>query len=90
LAVSAYAAIADPVQPPAPPDDWSGLERTTITKNPERDELTLELPAVDLPPGPLWISGVGGEFPLDGSIYACTPRSSMNVGGGCPATFCIT
>ncbi len=63
LAVSAYAAIADPVRPPAPPDDWSGLERTTITKNPERDELTLELPAVDLPAGTV-------VFPVDGSIYA--------------------
>jgi len=71
LAVSAYAAIADPVQPPAPPDDWSGLERTTITKNPERDELTLELPAVDLPAGTVVDQAASvGEFPVDGSIYA--------------------
>jgi len=35
LAASVYAASADPVQPrPAPADDWSGLERTTITKIP--------------------------------------------------------
>ncbi|HKC40017.1 MAG TPA: hypothetical protein VKC15_10785, partial [Gemmatimonadales bacterium] len=71
LAVSAYAASADPVHPPAAPDDWSGLERTTITKNPERDELTLELPAVDLPAGTVVDQAASvGEFPVDGSIYA--------------------
>ena len=71
LAVSAYAASADPVRPPVPPDDWSGLERTTITKNPERDELTLELPAVDLPAGTVVDQAASvGEFPVNGSIYA--------------------
>jgi len=71
LAVSAYAASADPVHPPAPPDDWSGLERTTITKNAERDELILELPAVDLPAGSAVDQAASvGEFPVNGSIYA--------------------
>ena len=71
LAVSAYAASADPVHPTTAPDDWSGLERTTITKNPERDELTLELPAVDLPAGTVVDQAASvGEFPVDGSIYA--------------------
>jgi len=59
------------VHPPAPPDDWSGLERTTITKNAERDELILELPAVDLPAGSAVDQAASvGEFPVNGSIYA--------------------
>src|SRR2546428_13202551 len=71
LAASVYAASADPVSPPASSDDWSGLERTTITKNPERDELVLELPAVDLPAGTVVDQAASvGEFPVNGSIYA--------------------
>src|SRR5438093_13353362 len=71
LAASVYAASADPVPPPASSDDWSGLERTTITKNPERDELILELPAVDLPAGTVVDQAASvGEFPVTGSIYA--------------------
>jgi hypothetical protein len=71
LAASVYAASADPVRPRAPSDDWSGLERTTITKTPERDELILELPAVDLPAGTVVDQAASvGEFPVTGSIYA--------------------
>ena len=71
LAASVYAASADPVPPPAPSDDWSSLERTTITKNPERDELILELPAVDLLAGTIVDQAASvGEFPVNGSIYA--------------------
>jgi hypothetical protein len=71
VAASVYSASADPVQPPGPSEDWSALERTTITKNPERDELTLELPAVDLPAGTVVDQAASvGEFPVDGSIYA--------------------
>src|SRR2546422_5454572 len=71
LAASVYAASADPVSPPASSDDWSGLERTTITKNPERDELVLELPAVDLPAGTAVDQAAAvGEFPVNGSISA--------------------
>src|SRR5437867_11486321 len=71
LAASVYAASADPVPPPAASDDWSGLERTTITKTPERDELVLELPAVDLPAGTVVDEPASvGEFPVNGSIYA--------------------
>ncbi len=71
LAASVYAASADPGQPKVPSDDWSGLERATITKNPGRDELILELPAVDLPPGTVVDQAASvGEFPVNGSIYA--------------------
>ena len=71
LAASVYAANADPVPPPASSDDWSGLERATITKNPERDELVLELPAVDVPAGTVVDQAASvGEFPVKGSIYA--------------------
>ena len=66
-----YAPSADPVPPPVSSDDWSALERTTITKTPERDELILELPAVDLPAGTVVDEAASvGEFPVTGSIYA--------------------
>jgi len=71
LAASVYAASADTVPPPAPADDWNTLERTTITKNPERDELTLELPAIDLPAGTVVDQAASvGQFPVNGAIYA--------------------
>ncbi len=71
LAASVYAASADPVPPPASSDDWSALERTTITKNPERDELIVELPAVDLPAGTVVDQAASvGAFPVNGSVYA--------------------
>src|SRR2546428_3451695 len=71
LAVAVYAASADPVTPPVSSDDWSGLERTTITKNPQRDELTLELPPVDLPAGTLLDEAASvAQFPVNGSVYA--------------------
>lgn len=70
LAVAVYPASADPVKPP-PSDDWSALERTTITKDPQRDELTLELPAVDLPAGTVVDQAASvGVFPVNGSVYA--------------------
>jgi hypothetical protein len=71
LAISVYAASADPVTPPRAADDWNALERTTITKIPERDELTMDLPAVDLPAGTVVDQAASvGEFPVNGSIYA--------------------
>ena len=71
LAISVYAASADPIPPPSARDDWSALERTTITKIPERDELTMDLPAVDLPAGTVVDQAASvGEFPVNGSIYA--------------------
>jgi len=71
LAVAVYAASADPVTPPVSSDDWSGLERTTITKHPQRDELTLELPPVDLPAGTLVDEAASvAQFPVNGSVYA--------------------
>lgn len=71
LTISVYVASADPVPPPPVADDWSALERTTITKIPERDELTMDLPAVDLPAGTVVDQAASvGEFPVNGSIYA--------------------
>ena len=91
LAASVYAASADPVSPPAPADDWSTLERTTIRKNPERDELILELPAVDLPAGTVVNQAASvGEFPVNGSIYALHAEVIMTTGSGYPTICCIT
>jgi len=71
LAAAVYAASADPVPPPARSGDWSELERTTITPTSRRNELLLELPPVDLPPGSVVDEPASvGEFPLNGSIYA--------------------
>lgn len=71
LAVSVYAASADPVPPPARSGDWSELERTTITPTSRRNELLLELPPVDLPAGTVVDEAASvGEFPVNGSIYA--------------------
>jgi hypothetical protein len=71
LAVAVYEAIADPVKPPVSSDDWSALEHTTITKNPQRDELTMELPAVELPAGTVVDQAASvAEFPVNGSVYA--------------------
>jgi len=71
LAISVYAASADPLPPPPVADDWSALDRTTITKNPVRDELTMDLPAVDLAAGTVVDQAASvGEFPVNGSIYA--------------------
>jgi hypothetical protein len=47
------------------------LDRTVITANPKRDELLLELPPVDLPPGTVVDQPASvGEFPVSGFIYA--------------------
>jgi len=73
LAVAGYAVSAVPAPRPGPETsgDWSGLERTTITANPKRDELLLELPPVDLPPGTVVDQPASvGEFPVSGSLYA--------------------
>ena len=71
LAVAVYAASADPGKPPVSADDWTALERSTITKNPQRDELTMELPAVDLPAGTVVDEAASvAEFPVNGSVYA--------------------
>lgn len=79
LAAAGYAAGAVPTPPsphhprarPATFDGWTGLERTTITKGPNRHELILELPPVDLPAGTLVDEPASvGEFPVTGSIYA--------------------
>lgn len=56
---------------PAPSDDWSGLERATVTRGPNRNELILELPPVDLPAGTVLDETASvGEFPVTGSVYA--------------------
>lgn len=66
LAAAGYASSA-----PLPPRDWSAPGNVTITANPERDELTLELPPVDLPAGAIVEQPAStGEFPVNGSIYA--------------------
>jgi len=71
LAVAVYAASADPGKRPVSADDWTALERSTITKNPQRDELTMELPAVDLPAGTVVDEAASvAEFPVNGSVYA--------------------
>ena len=71
LAAAVYAASADPVPPPARSGDWSDLERATITPTSRRNELLLELPAVDLPAGTVVDEPASvGEFPVNGSIYA--------------------
>jgi hypothetical protein len=68
--VGHYVAGAAPVRAPGS-DDWGALKRTTITANPRRDQLTLELPAVDLPPGAVINQPASvGTFPVNGSIYA--------------------
>jgi len=60
-----------PAARPAVPNDWSALERATIIPGSKPGELTLELPAVDLPAGTLVDEPASvGAFPVDGSIYA--------------------
>src|SRR2546426_8653827 len=86
LAASVYAASADPVSPPASSDDWSGLERTPTRKTGNRGELVRELPAVDLPAGPVvdqaaWV----GESPVNGSIYALPAELVDETGRHLPA-----
>lgn len=71
LAVSVYTANAVSVPPPDSSRDWSALERTTISKSSQRNELIMELPAVDLPAGTMVDQAASvGEFPVNGSIYA--------------------
>jgi hypothetical protein len=68
-----YAVGAEPPrtrEPIATADDWSTLERTTITKGPKHDQLILELPPVDLPAGTVVDEPASlGEFPVNGAIY---------------------
>ena len=71
LAVSVYAAGAVPIGDGGPAPDFGVLERAVITKTPERNEMILELPAVDLPAGTVVDQAASvGEFPVDGYIYA--------------------
>lgn len=56
------------------PIDWSALPRARVTADEERSEITIELPAVDLPAVPSGHHGVDvpaavGEFPVGGAIY---------------------
>jgi hypothetical protein len=71
LAASAFDAwSAVPSQHPMLPVALSAMGRTTITVGPKRDQLVLELPAVDLPAGTVVEPPASlGEFPLNGSIY---------------------
>src|SRR6266481_602372 len=86
LAISVYAASADPLPPPPVADDWSALDRTTITKNPVRDELTMDLPAVDLAAGTVVDQAASvGEFPVNGSIYALHAEIVDETGRRLPA-----
>ena len=72
LAAAVYTAGAVSVPPPtARTDEWNDLERSTITPTSRRNELLLELPAVDLPAGTVVDEAASvGEFPVNGSIYA--------------------
>jgi len=71
LAASVYTARAVPVARVVSPRDWSDLERTTITKSPDGNELIMELPAVDLPASTMVDQAASvGEFPVNGSLYA--------------------
>lgn len=75
LAAAGYAAwSAVPTQHSVLPLALSALPRASITADPKRGEVVLELPPVDLPAG---ASHNGpqppaslGEFPLSGSVYA--------------------
>jgi hypothetical protein len=65
---------ASPIQHPVLPLAWSALPKASLTDDPKRRELVLELPAVDLP------AGAGhdvpqpppsmAEFPVNAAIYA--------------------
>ena len=60
-----------PASGPAASNDWSALERATITAGSKRGQLILELPAVDLPAGTVVDQPASvAEFPVTGSIYA--------------------
>ncbi|HTI05967.1 MAG TPA: hypothetical protein VL549_11650 [Gemmatimonadales bacterium] len=73
IAAGYAASAASPAHPvtAAPTVDWNDLERTTITVGPQRDEMVMELPAVDLAAGTVVEQPASvGEFPVNGSIYA--------------------
>lgn len=84
LAVASYASSAVPTHLPRPATpggagghagdgaiDWSRLERATITASAKREELLLELPALDLPAGTVVEQPASaGVFPVSGFIYA--------------------
>jgi len=71
LAAAVYTAGAVSVPPPARPDEWNELGRSSITPTSRRNELLLELPPVDLPAGSVVDEPASvGEFPVNGSIYA--------------------
>src|ERR1051325_9825833 len=65
-----YAADAAPA-PAHPAIDWNELDRTTITVDPHREIMVMELPPVDLAAGTVVEEPASvGEFPVTGSIYA--------------------
>ena len=67
-AFNAWSAV--PAQHSKLPLALPASERATITVDPKRDELVLELPAVDLPAGTMAYPAVSvAEFPVNGSIY---------------------
>ncbi|PYP41188.1 MAG: hypothetical protein DMD48_00945 [Gemmatimonadetes bacterium] len=73
LILAGYVAGAAPsrARGHAPPRDWSALQRATITANPKRAELVIELPAVDLPAGAMVDQPASvGELPVSGAVYA--------------------
>lgn len=71
LAVSVYTAGAVAAAHTPAAADFSALARTVITKTPDRNELIMELPAVNLPAGMVVDQAASvGEFPVSGYIYA--------------------
>ena len=75
IGLAGYAAwSAVPEQRPVLPLAWTTLARASITADPKRRELVLELPPVDLPAGAghhvLQPPACLGEFPVNASIYA--------------------
>lgn len=75
IALAGYAAwSAVPAQRTVLPLAWSTMPRASITADPKRQELVLELPPVDLPAGaghdvPQPPASLA-EFPVNGAVYA--------------------
>ena len=71
---SAAPAATPAPRPGGPAIDWSALPAATITADTRRDEVTIELPPVDLPAVPMGHHGVeppaaAGVIPVDGAIF---------------------
>src|SRR2546429_2332843 len=72
----------------AVPNDWSALERATIIPGSKPGELTLELPAVDLPAGaPRGERSAVGGFPPGGTLYALRAEPRAAKGRQAPRPF---